>query len=146
MKKAIEWLIFHPDISNYQISKATGISQVVLNKYRQGKSDVGRMTLDNALKLHEYFKEVLSDMEKQFGTVEFEGTEYILMDQADFTNRQLLKWQEEEGYAEFSAPATDGKGNSYKVLWLQKLVFDNGERVEDLSDLDWSNPVDVRQI
>lgn len=56
MKKAIEWLLFDSGLSNYQISQATGISQVSLSKYATGKSDVGKMTLDNAIKLYDFYK------------------------------------------------------------------------------------------
>jgi transcriptional regulator with XRE-family HTH domain len=146
MKQTIEYLLFRSGISNYQISQATGISQVVLSKYETGKSDVGRMTLDNAIKLNNYYKEWLKMMENKNGTVEFEAKKYILIDQADFSGRQLLDWQTEEGYAHFRAPAVDGEGNEYVVEWVLKTVYENGEGIEDLSELDWNNVDNVIKL
>lgn len=146
MKKQIEWLLFRSGITNYQISQATEISQVALSKYTTGKSDIGRMTLDNASKLYDYYKEVLRTMENKFGTVVFEGKTYILKDQAEATGRQLLDWQTEEGYVHFAAPAIDSEGNEYLVEWVLKTVYDNGEPVEDLGELDWDNVNGVTKI
>lgn len=139
MKKAIEYLLFKSSVTNYQISKATGITQVLLSKYARGVSDIGRMTLDNAIKLHNYYKELLIMWEKKYGTVEFEGNTYYLQDQAELSGKQLLDWQSEEGYAHFTAPAVDRGGNEYRVEWVLKIVNDNGEEIEDLGELDWDN-------
>jgi len=146
MKQVIENLLFKSGISNYQISKATGISQVILSKYATGKSDVGKMTLDNAIKLYDYFKELLAMADNKFGSVTFEGKEYTLTAQPDFTGRQLLDWQAVEGYAHFSAPAMDAEGNGYFVEWVLKTVYENGEPVEDLGDLDWENVDKVVEV
>lgn len=67
MKKSIEFLLKESDISNYQISKATGISQPVLFKYTSGKSEIENMTFGNALKLYEFYKG-MNEM-KNFKTV-----------------------------------------------------------------------------
>lgn len=58
MKKQIEWLLTESGVSNYRISKETGISEVMLGRYSSGKIDVGRMSLDNAIKLHKYYTEL----------------------------------------------------------------------------------------
>lgn len=126
-------------VSNYQISKVTGISQIVLSKYATGKSDVGNMSLDNAIKIHDYFKEMLAMLENKFGTVTYEGVTYYLRDQAEPTSRALLDWQHEEGYAHFSAPAVDAEGDEYQVEWVLKTTYDNGKDIEDLGELDWDN-------
>lgn len=55
IKKEIEWLLKESGLSNYKISKGTGISEVMLGRYSSGKVEVGRMSLDNAIKLHTYF-------------------------------------------------------------------------------------------
>jgi transcriptional regulator with XRE-family HTH domain len=146
MKKAIEYLMFKSGISNYQISQATGISQVVLSKYATGKSDLGRMTLDNAMKLNSYYKEMLKVAEAKFGTVEHEGRTLFLQDQPEFSGRALLDWQVEEGYAHFSAPAVGDEGNEYQVEWVLKTVNENGEGIEDLGELDWDNVDKVVEI
>lgn len=146
MKKAIEYLLTNPGISNYQIAKATGISQTVLGKYTNHVSDVGKMTLDNAIKLNNYFKELLKMADTKFGSVTFEGKEYTLTDQPDFTGRQLLDWQTKEGLAHFSAPAMDAEGNGYTVEWILKIVYENGEGIEDLGELDWENVDKVEEL
>ncbi|MGG1639843.1 helix-turn-helix transcriptional regulator [Paenibacillus sp. NRS-1782] len=74
---------------------------------------------------------------RTYGFLDFEGREYLMQDQAEFTGRQLSDWQTEEGFAEFSAPAVDWDGNEYRVFWVLRTLHDNGEEVEDLSDLNW---------
>ena len=139
MKQAIEYLLFNSGISNYQVSKATGINQVVLGKYTNHVSDIGSMRLDNAILIHNYFKEILKMAESKFGSITFEGKKYTLTAVADFSGRQLLDWQVSEGYAHFIAPALDADGNEYQVEWILKTIYDNGEGIEDLGELDWDN-------
>ncbi|WP_342436677.1 hypothetical protein NSS79_25595 [Paenibacillus sp. FSL L8-0436] len=74
-----------------------------------------------------------------YGTVSFEGTTYTLKNQAEFTGRVLLEWQQEEGFEEFSAPAVDAKGNEGTVYWVLNVRDDNGETLEDLDGLDWDD-------
>lgn len=54
-KQAIEYLLFKSGISNYQISKETGISPTVLGKYSNGISNVENMTFGNAIKLYDCY-------------------------------------------------------------------------------------------
>lgn len=56
MKELIKKLLNSEHISNYQISKATGIAQSTLSDYALGKTKIGNMKLDHALKLYEYYK------------------------------------------------------------------------------------------
>lgn len=63
IKKPIEYLLFKSGITNYQISKETGIRQTTLGKYTTRKSEIGNMSLDNAEKLHAYFKEIFKTKE-----------------------------------------------------------------------------------
>ncbi|WP_379143694.1 hypothetical protein [Paenibacillus sp. sgz500992] len=76
---------------------------------------------------------------EDFGTVTFEGTTYNLKAQAEFTGRQLLEWQQEEGFEEFSAPANDADGNEATVYWVLNIKDDNGETLEDLDGLEWES-------
>lgn len=55
IKNAIEYLLLNSQITNYQISKDTGIRQTTLSKYATGESNVGNMSLDNAIKLYNYY-------------------------------------------------------------------------------------------
>lgn len=61
MKLAIEKLLSDPNVSNYQISKETGITQASLSKYSKGESSIGNMSLDNAIKLYQYYLDLKED-------------------------------------------------------------------------------------
>lgn len=117
MKKEIEWLLFDSGVSNYQISRATGISQVVLSKYATGKSDVGKMTLDNAERLYEYYKEVLKSMLKKWDVA-------IVNDQAvSVSDKEGMRYTchlEKHGDV-----FLDKKGNQHrnKILTLEGVVI-----------------------
>lgn len=139
MKQSIEYLLFNSGITNYRIFKETGIAQSNLSDYTTGKTDIGRMPLDSAIKLHNYFKELLTILDKKFGSLDYDGVTYYLRDQAEPTSRALLDWQREEGYAHFAAPAVDANGKGYQVEWVLKTVNDDGEGIEDLSELNWYN-------
>lgn len=57
-KRAIEYLLFESNVSNYKISQETGISQPVLGKYSNGKSDIENMTFGNAIKLYNCYQKL----------------------------------------------------------------------------------------
>lgn len=63
IKKPIEYLLFKSGITNYQISKETGIRQTTLGKYTTGKAEISNMSLGNAEKLYAYFKEAFQSAE-----------------------------------------------------------------------------------
>lgn len=141
MKKIIEYLLFKSDVSNYQISKKTGISQVVLGKYTNGKSEMGRMTLDNALKLKKFFEEWAEMNKKQFGTVVHKGKEVVLTEEASLNFAQGIEGVPEDHY---SARAVDREGNSYMVYWKP---VKNWEKFEDAElHCEWDNPIKVELI
>lgn len=81
---------------------------------------------------------------KEFGTVNFNGNEYALTDQADFTNRLLPGGytnyndaSDGEKYDfEMSAGAVDKDENEYTVYW----IFENtkGEDAAELDSFDYS--------
>ena len=52
----IQWLLHESHITVYRIAKETGINNVTLYKYIQGKSEIENMTLNNAMKLYEFAK------------------------------------------------------------------------------------------
>lgn len=54
MKENIKKLL-ESDISNYRISKETGIAQTTLGDYSRGVSKIGNMKLDHAIKLNEFY-------------------------------------------------------------------------------------------
>lgn len=56
IKKNIEKLL-NSDLSNYRISKRTGIDQATLSRIKNGKTKIDDMKLDNALKLNNFWEE-----------------------------------------------------------------------------------------
>lgn len=55
IKENIKSLLESEKISNYKISKETGIAQTTLSDYATGKSDINNMKLGHALKLNEFY-------------------------------------------------------------------------------------------
>lgn len=56
-KKIIE--LIESNLTGYEISKNTGVSQYVLSQLRQGKREVDNLTLNTTEKLYEYANKVL---------------------------------------------------------------------------------------
>lgn len=78
IKQAIKTLLMS-DISNYKISKEVGIAQTTLGDYTTGKSKLGNMKLDHAMKLYEYYTKNEEEINmsyalKQFKEVELPGS------------------------------------------------------------------------
>ena len=87
-----------------------------------------------------------------FGTTQFEGKEYTLISDADFTGRLLdggyTNYHEAENGEDYdfemSAKAKDQEGNEYMVYWiftcddvereLDSYDYDNAHRVELISE------------
>lgn len=55
IKSNIKKLLNDEGISNYRIYKDTGITQSTLSDLKNGKSRIGNLKLDHALKLNDYF-------------------------------------------------------------------------------------------
>lgn len=55
---AIQKLFDDPSISNYKLEKETGLKQSMLGKYTRGESEIGSMSLNNALTLYNYYIKV----------------------------------------------------------------------------------------
>ncbi len=62
-KKEVEQLLLKSDVSNYRISKETGISEATLNKYKRGDSNLENMTFGNAIKLQDYYTRIKEENE-----------------------------------------------------------------------------------
>lgn len=60
LKENIKELLENEEVSNYQISKSTGIAQTTLSRFARNESDIGNMSLDNALKLNAYYNQLKS--------------------------------------------------------------------------------------
>ncbi len=58
IKENIRTLLESEEISNYKISKETGIAQTTLSDYATGKSKIDNMKLGHALILNEYYLKI----------------------------------------------------------------------------------------
>ncbi len=65
VKARIRWLLFDSGETMYAIHKATGIAQTTLSRFTREESDVGNMSLKNALKLIEYYNKLEATKMKQ---------------------------------------------------------------------------------
>lgn len=54
LRRKIQWII-DSNISTYQFSKETGLTNTVLSKLRRGETKIGRMSLDNAEKFEQLY-------------------------------------------------------------------------------------------
>lgn len=77
-------------------------------------------------------------MERNFGTVTFEGKTYTLTQDA-YINNYLDR-------ACYFASAADEEGNQYKVRWEIRDSFDAFSNDDESDACDWFNPADVRRI
>lgn len=89
------------------------------------------------------------ELDRKYGTVNFEGKTYWLAAVADFSNNVFPGGYQgaEEGDAyttEFSCPAYDADGDEYRVCWQFETV--KGEEPGDLSNYPWDDEhiVEVR--
>lgn len=84
-----------------------------------------------------------SKLERQFGSVTFQGRKYVLAEAATFTNRVFPGWwgdasDDEPDYtAEYGAAAIDENGAPYKVIWQFDAV--KGEEPEDEGNWPWDD-------
>lgn len=53
------------DISSYEISRKTGVTRQLIDKYRKEPETVGKLTLDNALALNQYWEELNMTLEER---------------------------------------------------------------------------------
>jgi len=72
IKQAIKTLLMS-DISNYKISKEVGIAQTTLGDYTTGKSKLGNMKLDHAMKLYEYYTKNEEEINMSYALKQFKG-------------------------------------------------------------------------
>lgn len=55
VKEEVRKLI-ESNITGYKINKETGISESNISRLRKGQIDIGSISLDNAVKLHEFYQ------------------------------------------------------------------------------------------
>lgn len=173
IKKEIEYLILESRISNYQISKETGIAQSTLSDYSKGKTDIGRMPLDRAIKLHDYYKKELGEMKevyiasieetvtlgdelKGYGVGKYYSNDIESVESTnDFGIGTLYTLVSpdlgnatiyNENQSVMIGQLFDLAGNLYQVTWTKKEGID----LEDMNGLDefanWEEPHSVELI
>ena len=64
IKDNIYKLLFESGLTNYQISKKTGIAQTTLSRFTRKESDIENMSLKNALKLNELWEDMKVDKDE----------------------------------------------------------------------------------
>ena len=75
--KNVEMLLKSEEVSNYKISKDTGIAQSTLSDYSSGKSKIGNMKFEHAIILSNYWEELdMITIEKRKNHEGIIGTEY----------------------------------------------------------------------
>lgn len=103
-KRAIEYLLFESNVSNYKISQETGISQPVLAKYSKGVSDIENMTFGNAIKLYNCYLKLKGEKAlgnkdrdmlfgKLFATADVFGRYVFEKDKYSVQNKYMDKFQ-----------------------------------------------------
>lgn len=120
IKQNVEKLLQGDLVSNYKISKDTGIAQTTLSDYSSGKSKIGNMKLDHAIKLNQYWEEI--NMTNKIK----EAIEYGL-------NEDLIKSLTEE---ETIDAAIEKLAEMYEgsELTVEQFVFEKAEEVGIVRD------------
>lgn len=101
MRKEIRDLL-NSNITSYEISKETGVSNSVISRLRNGEREIGKVTLETAEKLYEYEMDRIEmnkltyvvDMHKQDKTLEIitkEGESFYLYEISP-------EWQKDKDY------------------------------------------------
>ncbi len=122
IKRNIEKLLFESGLTNYQISKATGIAQTTLSRFTRKESDIENMSLKNALKLNKYYEEM-----NEMKTWEFEN--YTVYEETD-----VLRFENEEG---------DVIGNVYKDEHNVEALINGANPIADGWEDGIGNTLDI---
>lgn len=111
IKEAIESLL-SSHISNYKISKDVGIAQTTLGDYTTGKSKLGNMKLDHAMKLYDYY----------------------LKNEEDIKMREIFNEIDERFYAGGETPPNE-KSSKYAMYYESIEDIEEVEAFEDMYDV-----------
>ena len=63
--KKYQYLLKSKKLSNCEISEEVGIAQVIFSRFVRKESDIGNMSLDNALKLSEYYNKYFNEIKQR---------------------------------------------------------------------------------
>ena len=114
----------------------------------QDETDIANRDWEDGLDTISYQK-ALPELAQKFGIVAYEGVEYTLAQEAEYSNRLFPGgWgdaQEDEPYlAEFSAKAYDAQGNEVWIYWQFDTI--KGREPADLGNYPWDNEHIMRII
>ena len=99
MKKEIEELL-NSDLTSYKIAKETGITVQQIDRYRKNNK-VGNITLDNALKLYNYKKELTKENRKMLElSFDYKGkVKEVYSDSLDGAAREAIEYFKNDEHA-----------------------------------------------
>ncbi len=148
MKNQIETLLKQRNISAYSIAKDTGITATSIGNYRNDLSRIGNMTLDNGIKLHNFYKDMMERYNTNFGGIVIEGSWYTFTE-SDF--RVDTVTIEEEGIIQhyYYNYAIDEHGYDGTVYWEIPSSHHEEKRILDKDHVSsiagWDNCVFMNQ-
>lgn len=114
------------DITAYRISKETGISESQLSRMKKGEIEIGRITLDNAIKLNEFWEEnKMGSVEgKKIAVVEGLNVKDLRDDLERYGNRRLVdELRRQYKTSESHIVATD-EGEIMNYIIFKSLLSD----------------------
>ncbi|WVX90605.1 hypothetical protein XccPhieta_gp70 [Xanthomonas phage SU1] len=129
MRKEIRDLL-NSNITSYEISKKTGVSNSVISRLRNGEREIGKVTLETAEKLYEY----------EMDRIEMNKLTYVVdMHKQDKTLEIITKEGESFYLYEISPQWFD------KVDYILELIKDedlnlhfDGEEIEEPTQFDYT--------
>ena len=132
MKKEIEELL-KSDLTSYKIAKETGITVQQIDRYRKNNK-VGNITLDNALKLYNYKKELTKENRKMLElSFDYKGkVKEVYSDSLDGAAREAIEYFKNDEHA--NEVYEKGSEEFIKDFLHGKVKF-VGEEIEYFKDI-----------
>lgn len=129
MRKEIRDLL-NSNITLYEISKETGVSNSVISRLRNGEREIGKVTLETAEKLYEY------EMER----IKMNELTYVVdMHKQDKALEIITKEGESFYFYEISPQWFDKKGYILELIKDEDLSLHfDGEEIEEPTQFDYT--------
>lgn len=143
MKKEIEELL-NSDLTSYKIAKETGITVQQIDRYRKNNK-VGNITLDNALKLYNYKKELTKENRKMLElSFDYKGkVKEVYSDSLDGAAREAIEYFKNDEHA--NEVYEKGSEEFIKDFLHGKVKF-VGEEIEYLKNIPYVCDLTFLQI
>ena len=129
MRKEIRDLL-NSNITSYEISKKTGVSNSVISRLRNGEREIGKVTLETAEKLYEY----------EMDRIEMNKLTYVVdMHKQDKTLEIITKEGESFYLYEISPQWFDKKDYILELIKDEDLnLHFDGEEIEEPTQFDYT--------